>query len=67
MKKNFLIGRPARVVPRSDGFIELREPGTNWLLALLDPAHNRLQIQRRGVRSIVDLTTIPPVDNDNQT
>ena len=47
------------MIPRSDGLVEFREPGTNWLLALFDPASNRLQIQRDGVRSVVDFS--PPV------
>jgi hypothetical protein len=49
-----LTGRPARTVTRSDGLIELREPG-GVLLALFDPARQVLLFQHRRAKTLADL------------
>jgi len=51
---SILTGRPARTVTRSDGLIELREPG-GVLLALFDPARQMLHFQRRRVWTLANL------------
>lgn len=37
-------------------FIDVREPGTSWLLFRYDPERHLIEIQRRGVRTLIDLT-----------
>lgn len=37
------------------GFIPVREPGTDWLLFLYDPERNLIEVQRRGVKHLIDL------------
>ena len=37
-------------------FIPVREPGTNWLLFLYDPVRQLIEVQRRGKKTLIDLT-----------
>lgn len=37
------------------GFIPVREPGTDWLLFLYDPDRQLIEVQRRGVKHLIDL------------
>lgn len=37
------------------GFVEVREPHTDKLLFRFDPARLLVEIQRRGVKTVVDL------------
>ena len=46
------------------GFIPIREPGTGWLLGLYDPQRQLLEIQRRGVKTVVDLSQLA-LDSEN--
>lgn len=39
-------------------FIPVREPGTGWLLFKYDPARHLIEIQRRGKKTIVDLSQL---------
>jgi PAB1-binding protein PBP1 len=39
-------------------FVEIREPGSGWLLARYDPKRDLLEIQRRGVKTVVDLSSV---------
>ena len=39
-----------------NGFIPIRENGTGWLLFRYDPARQLIEVQRRGVKTLVDLT-----------
>lgn len=41
-------------------FVDIREPRTNWLLARFDPERDILEIQRRGVKTTVDLAQYRP-------
>lgn len=36
-------------------WIDLREPGTDKLLARFEPGRELLEIQRRGVKTVIDL------------
>ena len=49
-------------------YVEVREPTTNKLLFRYDPTRNLVEIQRRGIMTIVDLlwynTGIEPMRRD---
>ena len=39
-------------------FVDVREPHTNKLLFRYDPERNLVEVQRRGVKTVVDLTQV---------
>lgn len=41
-------------------WIPIREPRTNWLLFKYDPARQLIEIQRRGKKTLVDLSDYKP-------
>jgi hypothetical protein len=52
-----LTGRAAR-----SGFVQVREPGSNWLLFLYDPERQLIEVQRRGVKHLIDLRELKKGD-----
>lgn len=60
-------GQVARPTPPENrrGFIQVREPGTNWLLFLYDPERQIVEVQRRGVKTVIDLSRLT-LDTDNK-
>ncbi len=46
-------------------FIEVREPGTGKLLFRFDPERDLIQIARRGVVTVVDLSQYRPAERRN--
>lgn len=54
LDQKILIGQPAK--HHRQGFIPIREPGTGWLLFLYDPQRQIIEVQRRGQKTLVDLT-----------
>lgn len=42
------------------GFVDVREPHTKRLLFRYDPARNLVEVQARGVKTVVDLATLTP-------
>ena len=40
------------------GFVDVREPHTNKLLFRYDPTRALVEVQRRGVKTVVDLTQV---------
>ncbi len=44
----------AYTVPESH-YIDIREPGSNWLLFKFDPLRGLIEIKRRGVMTVIDL------------
>jgi len=53
-----VIGHAIAIVRRQPGFIPVREPGTARLLFRFDPARMLIEIQRRGIKTVVDLTEL---------
>jgi hypothetical protein len=37
-------------------FVPVREPGTNWLLFYYDPVRQLVEVQRRGKKTLIDLS-----------
>lgn len=48
------------------GFIPIREPGTGWLLFLYDPERQIVEVQRRGVKTVIDLSRLT-LDTNNKS
>lgn len=48
----------------STQFISVREPHTNKLLFRYDPVRLLVEVQRRGVKTVVDLTQVGAVGSD---
>jgi len=64
MSNKAIVGQGARqsgqVQPRQGrrGFVQVREPGTNWLLFLYDPDRQLIEIERRGQKTLIDLRNL---------
>jgi hypothetical protein len=41
-------------------YIDIREPGTGKFLFKYDPERRLIQVQRRGIRTIIDLAAYDP-------
>ncbi len=52
---------PGASHPRRN-FIPVREPGTDWLLFLYDPDRQLIEVQRRGVKHLIDLRELKKGD-----
>jgi hypothetical protein len=47
-------------------WVEVREPHSNWLLFKYDPERAIIQVQRRGIVTLVDLKTYEQEQQDKQ-
>jgi hypothetical protein len=50
----------------SMAWVEVREPHSNWLLFKYDPERAIIQVQRRGIVTLVDLKTYEQEQQDKQ-
>lgn len=44
-------------------FVEVREPHTKRLLFRYDPGRNLVEVQARGIKTVVDLNALKPLSS----